>query len=152
VTGKRIGKLPPRYSFLLNPYSDVRLSKCPTCNKPTHPRKFALFVHIDGWGALALGKTCRYCTPCELIIVHQDELEAELAHSLGTLAPEVVGNDYMVLGTLDKRLWRQGLEGRGQPLDEMLAHVADFKKVLELHVEPGGWFPASPEGRPGPRR
>ena len=27
----RMGKLKPRYSFLLNPYTDVRLSKCPRC-------------------------------------------------------------------------------------------------------------------------
>jgi hypothetical protein len=152
VTSKRIGKLPPRYSFLLNPYSDVRLSTCPRCHKPTHPRKFALFVHVDDWGPLALGKTCRYCTPCELIIVHQDELEAELAHSPAALAPGAVGKEYMVLGTVDRRVWRQGLQGRGQPLDEMLDHVADFKKVLELHVEPGGWFPAGSEARAGPRR
>ena len=135
---KKIGKLPPRYSFLLNPYSDVRLSKCPKCEKPTHPRKFALFLHVKGWGPMALGKTCRYCTPWELIIVHQDELEAELTQSFSRLAPDVIGNDYLVLGTVDKTVWRQGLEGRGQALDDALKHVADFKKVLELHVEPGG--------------
>ena len=39
---KRIGKLPPRYSFILNPYADVRLSKCPRCQKLTYLRKFAL--------------------------------------------------------------------------------------------------------------
>src|SRR5580700_308026 len=65
-----IGQLTPRYSFLLNPYLDIRLSKCPGCNGLTHNRKFALFIHIDGWGPLVLGKTCRYCTSCELIIVH----------------------------------------------------------------------------------
>jgi hypothetical protein len=47
----RIGKLPPRYSFMLNPHAEVRLSVCPKCRKPTHPRKFALFIHIDKVGA-----------------------------------------------------------------------------------------------------
>src|SRR5262249_29715675 len=75
----RIGKRPPQYSFILNPYSDVRLSKCPKCERPTHPRKFALVIHIQNWGPLVLGKTCRYCTRCQLIIAHQDELEAEMA-------------------------------------------------------------------------
>jgi hypothetical protein len=139
---KKIGKLPPRYSFLLNPYTDVRLSKCPKCEKPTHPRKFALFVHVDGWGPLALGKTCRYCSRCELIIAHQDELEAELTQSFTRLAPDVIGKSYLVLGTLDMKLWREGLGGRGQPLDDMLKHMADFKEMLQLHVEPGGWRPA----------
>jgi hypothetical protein len=46
----RIGKLAPRYSFMLNPHTEVRLSKCPKCRKATHLRQFALFVHIDEWG------------------------------------------------------------------------------------------------------
>jgi hypothetical protein len=92
----KIGKLPPRYSFILNPYADERLSKCPTCSKPTHLRKFALLIHIDEWGPMILGKTCRYCTPCELIIAHQDELEAQLAYSLHTIAPESVCTTFSV--------------------------------------------------------
>ena len=139
----RIGELPPRYSFILNPYSDERLSKCPECHKPTHLRKFALFIHIDAWGPMALGKTCRYCKRCELIIVHQDELEAELAHLFNTLAPEVIGHPYMVLGTVEKRIWRRRLQRAGNQLVEVLKHTAQFKQVLELHVEPGGWYPAN---------
>jgi hypothetical protein len=139
---KRIGKLPPRYLFILNPYPDVRLSKCPRCEKLTYLRKFALCIHIDDWGLLALGKTCRYCSRCELIMAHQDELEAELAHSFSHLAPEVIGNEYLVLGTVDKKVWKQGLAGSGGELDEMLKHVADFKRVLKLEVDPGGWYPA----------
>jgi hypothetical protein len=139
VSRPSIGKLPPRYSFLLNPYPHERLSKCPICHKPTHPRKFALFIHINEWGPLALGKTCRYCTPCELIIVHQVELDAELAHSLASLAPQSVGKGYLVVGTLDKKVWRAGLEGRGTGLGAALEHFAEFWKRMELHVEPGGW-------------
>lgn len=144
MSENRVGKLPPRYSFLLNPYTDVRLSKCPRCEKLTHPRKFALFIHIDGWGPLALGKTCRYCSRCELIIAHQDELEAELATSFSRLDPDVVGNEYLVVGTLDRKVWQHGLLGDSKPLGEALDHVADFKKVLTLEVDPGGWRPAGP--------
>jgi hypothetical protein len=142
VARPSIGKLPPRYSFLLNPYRDERLSKCPICHKFTHLRKFALLIHIDEWGPLALGKTCRFCTPCELIIAHKDELDAELAHSLAALAPHSVGKSYLVLGTIDKKVWRAGLEGPATPLGAALEHVAEFRKVMELHVEPGGWGPA----------
>lgn len=141
ATRRTIGKLPPRYSFILNPYSDVRLSKCPRCQKLTHNRKFPLFIHIDKWGPLVLGKTCRYCTPCELIMAHQDELEAELAGALGRLAPEVVGSEYLVVGTVDRKIWRAGLEGQGPTLGDALEQVADFKKVYDLHVT-GGWGPA----------
>ena len=75
MTKHTIGKLPPRYTFILNPYQDTRLSKCTICRKPTHMRKVALLIHIEEWGLLALGKTCRYCSHCELIIAHRDELE-----------------------------------------------------------------------------
>jgi hypothetical protein len=142
VARKRLGKQPARYEFLLNPYTDVRLSKCPTCGKPTHPRKFAMLIDADGWGTLALGKTCRYCSRCELIIAHKDELDAEMACALSRLAPEAVGKEYVVLGTLDRKVWQRGLRGEGQPLGEALEHVAEFKKVLRLEVDPGGWRPA----------
>ena len=148
MANTRIGKLPPRYSFLLNPHSEVRLSKCPKCQRLTHLRKFALLIHIERWGPMALGKTCRYCTTCELIMVHQDELQAELAHCFGQIAPAVVGNEYMVTGTIEKKVWQAGLSGKGQPLDGMLKHVADFKKQYHLEYEPGGWYPANR----GPRK
>lgn len=148
MASTRIGKLPPRYSFMLNPHSEVRLSKCPKCQKLTHLRKFALFIHIDEWGPMTLGKTCRYCSRCELIMVHRDELEAQLAHSFSQIAPEVIGNEYMVLGTVEKKVWQEGLRGRGQQLAEILKHVADFKKEYDLEYEPGGWYPADQ----GPRK
>jgi hypothetical protein len=139
---KHIGKLPPRYSFMLNPYLDQRLSKCPKCKKLTFLRKFALFIHLNDWGPVALGKTCRWCNRCELIMVHQDELDAELANTLSRLAPERIGGSYLVLGTIDQRAWKQGLTGQGLPLGNALEHVADFKTTYDLIVEPGGWRPA----------
>jgi len=137
-----IGKLPQRYSFLLNPYTDARLSRCPKCGKATHLRKFALFIHIEQWGPLALGKTCRYCSQCELIMAHKDELEAQLAQSFSQRAPEVIGNEYLVIGTVEKKAWEAGRSGPGQHLAEMLKHVAQFKDYYDLHYEPGGWYPA----------
>ena len=29
---KQLGKLPPRYHFFLNPYQDVRFTRCPRCD------------------------------------------------------------------------------------------------------------------------
>jgi len=139
----RSGKLPPRYSFLLNPYSDVRITKCPKCRKLTYLRKFALFIHIEEWGLMVLGKTCRYCPRCELIMAHQDEFEAELAHAFGRIAPEAIGNTYTVLGTMEKKVWQQQCAGKGLPPEETLKHVAEFSKVLDLEYEPGGRYPAT---------
>jgi len=137
----KIGELAPRYSYMLNPYSDVRLSKCPKCGKLTHARKFALLIHIEAWGPLAMGKTCRYCSRCELIMVHQNELEAELAESFSRIAPEVTGKPYLVLGTVEKKAWQERLSGRGQELADILKHVAQFKNVYDLEYETGGWYP-----------
>ena len=142
---KRLGKLPPRYYFILNRYQDERLSKCPIYHKPTHARKFALFIHVDGWGPMALGKTAKYCSPCELIMIHQHELEADLAENFRRLAPGVIGNDYLVIGTLEKKIWRQGMKGAGTELNEILKSVADFKEVYKLEVKPAGWRRADEE-------
>jgi hypothetical protein len=133
----RIGGQSPRYSFILNNYSDVRVSKCPQCNRPNSARKFALFIHVDGFGPLVLGKTCRSCSRCELIIAHQDELEAQLANGPARLTPSAGG--YLVIGTMDKKAWQAGLEGREGQVAATVQQVADFKKVLTLEVDPGGW-------------
>ncbi len=136
-----IAKLPPRYSFILNSYSETRLSKCPKCGRLTHMRKFPFLIHIEEWGFLILGKTCRYCAPCELIMMHQDELEDELCHSFEDKAPDVIGNKYTVFGTVDKRVWREGLQRHGNELDEVLDAFTMFKEILEFEFEPGGWYP-----------
>ena len=139
----RIGKLPPRYSFMLNPHAGTRLSTCPKCNKLTYPRKFALLIHVEGWGPYVQGKTCKYCPRCEMIMAHQDELEGEMAMAFDRLKPEVVGNDYLVLGTVDMKVWKAAMKGDAPPpLDEALDHTADFKKYYDLDFDPGGWRPA----------
>jgi hypothetical protein len=138
---QRFGGLPPRYSFMLNPYATERLSKCPKCSRLTKLRKFALFIHIDDLGIILLGKTCRFCPDCDLIMAHQDELEHELANNLAFIEPDAIGNDYLVLGTVDMKVWRQGLKS-GNDFDTVLEHTADFKKYFDLIVEPGGWYPA----------
>ena len=106
-----------------------------------------LFIHIDEWGPMALGKTCRYCSRCELIIVHQNELEAQLAHNFSRIAPNVVGNEYMVLGTVAKKAWGKGLGGKHQSIETILKHTADFKRYYDLEFEPGGWYSSEIEAK-----
>jgi len=48
------------------------------------------------------------------------------------------------LGTVDTKVWKAGLTGTGAGLAETLKHVADFKQVLKLNVQPAGWYPADP--------
>lgn len=136
----KFGKLPAKYSFILNQYPEERLSKCPLCQKATHQRKFALFIHIDDWGPMALGKICKYCAKCELIIAHQHELEAELAHAFSTINQSVIGNEYLVIGTIDKKLWEEGVKGKSPELKDTRNVLSDFKKVYDFKVESGGWY------------
>ena len=46
----RIGALPPRYAFVLNPHADTKFTKCPRCETKTNLRKLSLVIHVDGFG------------------------------------------------------------------------------------------------------
>lgn len=133
----RLGKLKPRYTFILNPYPNERISTCIECRKPTHPRKFPLVIGVEDFGILTLGKTCRYCAKCEIIVAHQHELEHELTHNFEQMAPQHIGKPYLLIGTMDKKLWKRGLSN--SPEGDALENIADFKKVMDLVVEPARW-------------
>jgi hypothetical protein len=133
------GKLRPRYRFALNPYPEVRWSSCPRCRKLTHMRKFPLLILVEDAGLVALGYTGRYCTPCEFIIAHQEELETELAILFEKKLPEAVGNEYFVIGTIEMPAWRKSLTDPMKP-DEMREHTADFKQVLQLNDPRPRWI------------
>lgn len=133
----RIGKQPPRYRFFLNPYEDVRFTNCPKCRYKTRLRKFPLFIHIEPDQPLLLNKSVRFCPNCELLILHQDELEEQLAYFFSNYRSELMGHNYLVLGTVDRPDWQRGKESP-VPMRESLEYLHDFKQVL--HFEPaGGW-------------
>lgn len=130
---RRFGKLRPRYRFALNPFPEVRWSRCPRCQKLTHNRKFPLLIYIDGLGLVTLGKTCRYCTPCEFIIAHEEELEEQLVflcEERGAL--EVVGNPYLVIGTVQLDYWKESLRHESRDLDALRESTADIKEHHRL--------------------
>jgi hypothetical protein len=136
-TVTQLGKQPPQYRFFLNPYQDMRFTRCPQCDQTMHQRKLPLVIHIDPTYLLSLNKTCRYCPHCDLLIAHQDDVEHFLASFFTEQKPEVVGNDYLVVGTLEKAAWKRGTQ---QPLtmQEMLGALHDFKEVVTFKVT-GGW-------------
>ena len=140
---RRLGKLEPQYKFWLNPYQDVRFSVCLKCGGETRQRKLPLVIHIDPRNLIALNKTCRYCPYCDLLVVHQDELESVLAQFFAATNPEVIGNDYLVLGTLEKPAWRRGLAAPSS-LQETVENMHDFKQVMQFKVT-GGWTRVSNE-------
>lgn len=141
----QFGTLPPRYSFILNPYPDQRISRCPICEHKTGQRKIPLFIHVDPAFPIALHYTCRYCHQCDLLIAHKHEIEHILYSIFNPNYPEVVGNDYLILGTVEKRAWREGLI-QPKPVAEMLPHISCFKTYYtELRMTRLGWYPDGQE-------
>jgi hypothetical protein len=136
---RRFGNLPPRYRFFLNPYPDYRFTSCPNCEKLTKWRKFVLLVHIDPMHLLAQNMHCRFCPDCDLLIMHQDELEAQLLIHVSEHFPADVGNDYLVLGTMERAAWNENRRNP-KPMPEILDSVADFREVIQIKVRPAGWY------------
>ena len=138
-SSRRLGALSPRYSFVLNPHIKERFTKCPSCNASTRIRKIPLVVHVGDLDAprlALLNKTCRLCLRCETLIAHRAELERVIIRA--GFAAAVQAQDYVVLGTIDRRNWRQGAAGDAQVLD-IREHMADFRKYLKVDVVPAHW-------------
>lgn len=145
-----LGALPPRDAFLLNPYTDVRYTRCPRCGHRTWRRKMPLLLTVAGYGPLVLGKTGPYCAHCRLVIIHQDELEGELTTAFARLAPEpqAVGPEYAVLGMVELRAWRRGLHA-ATTIDEVLHHTAPFTTTITIEYVPASWAPHRSPAKPG---
>lgn len=134
-SGRRLGKQRPRYDFLLNPYPDTRFPTCPQCRGKTHLRKFSLVVHVNPNHTAILDTRCRFCDACDLLMVHQDQLEKQLAAECITSNPKVIGNDYQVVGTLDRAKWDQGKQAPVS-FEQVREHLHDFKEVVTFQSVP----------------
>jgi hypothetical protein len=135
----RLGKLPPLYNFILNPHAETRVSTCPGCERRMRQRKVPLFIHVDPMHPVVINYTCRYCPDCDLLVAHQDEIEQLLAGLFAQHKPEAIGNDYLVMGTVERAAWRESQRRQMAPL-EMLEQLHDFKEVLSLEYRPAGWY------------
>ncbi len=138
----RLGELPPRYSFVLNGYEREKFTRCPRCTAPTRIRKLPLLIHVehpDGPRLTILGKTCRLCPVCEVLVAHAAEISNILVEAglVESATPE-----YVVLGTVDRRVWRAGM-ARSVTIEAIRAATADFKQYLRVDIEPRQWVPAA---------
>lgn len=127
-----------RHKFFLNPYSDCGFTKCPKCDSKTKIRKYPLVIHVEPKQLLLLNKKCKYCPYCDLIIAKQQEIESFLALAL---SPQLSKNDYLVIGTVDRKDWVQGNKGSLLP-PEIIERMYVFKDVWDFEVIPAGWYPA----------
>lgn len=138
-TQKRFGHLPPKYKFSLNPYPEMRFSSCSHCGAKTGQRTLPLLIHVDPQHLIALNYTCRYCSRCNRLIGHKHEIEYVLAEMFKRADPGVVGNRYLIIGTVEKKAWREGMQTPKQ-LEEILDFSSDFKSFEEIRMTMGGWF------------
>ena len=133
-----LGKLPPKYSFFLNPYLDARFTRCPSCDRPTKARKHPFFIHIFPSQPFILNMTGRYCPDCDLLILHKDKVESMMTYSMEQGNPTLIGNKYLIVGTVERKGWR---ESRKQPgnYDVVFDNMHDFKEVVVFEPAHWGW-------------
>ena len=134
-TWRQLGKQCPRYDFFLNTYQDTRFPVCPQCKSKTRARKFSLVIQVNPGHTAILDKLCRFCDACDLLIVHQDQLEEQLASEFMTSNPEAIGNDYQVVGTLDRAEWNQGKRDL-LSFERVIEYLHDFKEVVTFQRVP----------------
>ena len=141
---KQFGHLPPKYNFSLNPYPELRFSRCPDCRKNTGRRKLPLLIHIDPKSLISLNYTNRYCSRCDMLIGHKHEIEHHLTEMFLKIDPEVIGNTYLIFGTVEKKAWRENINNP-KASNDMRPHIHDFKSYQNLRMTMGGWFPKDQE-------
>ena len=128
-TWKPTGKQRPRYDFFLNTFPDTRFTTCPQCQGKTQARKIPLVIHVSPNLPMILEKICRYCETCDLLIAHRDQLEEQLTSRLLMIDPEVIGNDYLVVGTLERTDWNR-MKDKELSFGDIVEYLHDFKEVV----------------------
>ena len=53
--------------------------------------------------------------------------------------PHLIGNDYLVIGTVDRADWKQGQQNPITSIEGMRSIIHDFKKVLEFELQLPRW-------------
>lgn len=140
---KRFGALLSRYKFMLNPYPNEKNSRCPLCEQRARQRKLPLVILIKPNATFVLNHTCRYCPTCDLLVAHKHEIEELLAIAYRYNDPRIIGNEYFIIGTVEKSAWREGMKHQRQA-SFMREHAGDFILHYEdLRLTQAGWFPAN---------
>ncbi len=134
------GCLQPKYNYTLNPYPQFRFYKCPDCKNKTGQRKLPLLIHIDPKNLIALNYTNQYCHRCDMLIGKKNEIEHQLTNMFLKIDKEIIGNNYIVLGTVETKAWRENIN-HPKPFGEMRQHIHDFKSYQNLCMTMAGWFP-----------
>ncbi len=141
---KTLGNLKPMHMFFLNPYEDSRFTKCPKCMNKTKIRKHPFAIHIDPNVIMTLNMSGPYCPTCDLIILHKDKVETLLTLTFEMQQPDILGNDYLIIGVVEREYWRKASK-KGGTYQELFDNLHDFKKVVVFEPMRPTWLPQNPE-------
>ena len=53
--------------------------------------------------------------------------------------PEIMGNNYLVMGVAERRDWLEGKKGK-MPQGETVERMFVFRDVLDIELVPAGWY------------
>ncbi len=140
----RFGGGERRYRYVINPFPDVSCTTCPGCEKEMRQRTLPLLIHVDPENLIALNYTCRYCADCDLLVGKKSEIEEHLTTIFTERDPRVIGNDYLIMGTIEKPAWQEGMR-QPKPIDQARRYMHDFEGQSELRMFEAGRFPDGQE-------
>lgn len=87
---------------------------------------------------MILNMSGRFCPHCDLLILHQDKVEELLTAAMSQHNQDIIGNEYLILGTVERDVWRESKK-RPQYLKKALDNLHEFKEVVIFEVEHYGW-------------
>ena len=95
----------------------------------TGHRKVALVAVVEPRHLVTLDVTCRTCSRCDLLIAHQTDVSTILAEVFREHDPSVIGNPYVIAGTMARADWQQVAE-RPLTVEQTAQHVRPFAEVV----------------------
>jgi hypothetical protein len=98
----QIGKRTPRYLFGFGPDDRSDRPNCACCERRTLQGWVVLVAHIAAGCTVPVATPCRYCRACDVLTVRPRDLDAALAERFLPQRPEILGQSYIVLGSLDE--------------------------------------------------
>ncbi len=100
----------------------------------------SLLILIDPMHLITLNYSCRYCEQCDLLIAHKHEIEQILFDIFMQLDPSVIGDRYLIMGTVERKVWREASKRSQTPI-ETLTQARRFKvRYQELRATRPGWY------------
>jgi hypothetical protein len=88
---------------------------------------------------MTLNMSGPYCPACDLIILHKDKVEDLLTRSFIERDPSIIGNNYLIMGVVDRAYWRKA-STVGATHQELFDSLHVFENVVQFEVH-YGWMP-----------